>query len=110
MEAKELRIGNWVFKEVGITALEPIQLKISDITYHYYTSKYKPIPLTEEWLVKFCFNGLAHNGDHLFELIYNDSIGYRFSIEGQYGYPEIKYVHSLQNLYFASTGKELEIG
>ena len=68
--------------------------------------KCKPIPLTEEWLLKF---GFEHK---LLVWEYNN-----FCITGcfTYGYclngycldnlfPRFKYVHQLQNLYFTLTG------
>lgn len=77
----------------------------------------KPIPLTEEWLFKFGFN----KGKHLTPQNYNNDIVrvykwmtadvYIFSIF-KYRTPDrlnINYVHQLQNLYFAITGKELEL-
>ena len=63
----------------------------------------KPIPLTEEWLLKFGFResnkylfkyklGLKKRGDNYF-----------------YDNISIKHVHQLQNLYFALTGEELTL-
>ena len=112
MKANELRIGNWV----DIEAID-IQIECLPIDYDY--SVLHPIHLTEEWLVRF--------GNQI-EL---DEIGYyQFYTNGRptsYGlgmYAKdycltyggevtketyIKYVHQLQNLYFALTGEELNI-
>lgn len=108
MEARELRIGNWVYKEVGITALEPFQLEINDIVTHYHTERLKPIPLTEEWFVKFGFKR-KRDGDYwksaiTLTYIYGEGWDAVISDLGV----SIKYVHQLQNLYFALTGKELQ--
>ena len=74
----------------------------------------KPIPLTEEWLVKFGFeNGTTQD----LKVITNATItknGMREGVWNLYlGHNAIdvnfKYVHQLQNLYFALTGNELQI-
>lgn len=75
----------------------------------------EPIPLTEEWLFKFGFKFDGHCSwwkNELIELtidtgedeysVFNNNGDY-ITLKG------IKYVHSLQNLYFALTGEELEI-
>lgn len=67
------------------------------------------IPLTEELLINFgfIFSGIVQQKKYL-RLIYEDG-GKLF----YYCHPllkiEIKYVHQLQNLYFALTGEELEV-
>ena len=49
MEAKELRIGNWV-NDVGDGC---IITEIQDGDDIDFAKDYNPIPLTEEWLIKF---------------------------------------------------------
>lgn len=84
----------------------------------------KPIPLTEEWLINFGFEIYAKsdvcNGwsigenpvtkDYLMTLTWmkneNGSLAECFYRNGHF---VIKYVHQLQNLYFALTGEELEV-
>lgn len=77
-----------------------------------------PIPLTEEWLLKFGFTY-----DEIFGWSFSDSKTYfimsyhssaiitlETSEESIISVPQnIRYVHQLQNLYFALTGKELEL-
>lgn len=74
----------------------------------------KPIPLTEEWLLKFGFiedeDGWHHDGS-----------GYHFGLRKIYGEfvyfhsngtpcsQDINQVHKLQNLFFAINGEELTI-
>jgi hypothetical protein len=106
MDIKELRVGNLLYN--GFNEL----IEVKNIS-HYNTSGFlletlKPIELTEEWLQKFGFE------------LY-DSVEFRhfyrkndFDLNQDYqpidfDCIEIKYVHQLQNLYFALTGKELEI-
>lgn len=73
---------------------------------------FSPIPLTEEILLKcgfekagiyYCMGG---NEDGGIVLKLNDSMYY--PIITSFGIP-IKYLHQLQNLHFALTGKELEV-
>lgn len=78
----------------------------------------KPIPLTEEWFLKFGFDATSRGyiiGEHwVFPLlITRDKFGYIMKIFnndiGTLCSPTLEYVHQLQNLYFALTGEELEI-
>ena len=116
MKANELRIGNYVYddylkKNKQINGIFDNEIWLSEIGEDEFDQRsiidsINPIPLTEEWLLKFGFKNLSVG---LFELIHNNLIGYRLSIEGQYGYEEIKYIHQLQNLYYALIGEELTI-
>ena len=76
----------------------------------YIESKIKGVKLTEEWLLKFGFNKKDISELPFDELIYekgniqiNDEMEFYNGIFTQ----KIKYVHQLQNLYFALTGEEL---
>ena len=80
-----------------------------------YSSIVNPIPLTEEWLLKFGFKldmeifnwnatiGENEIGDFKLALRYSERIGWFF----QSKCTVLKYVHQLQNLYFAICGEEL---
>ncbi len=81
-----------------------------------YYEDFKPIPITEEWLKKFGFeyNGgdgykAPHNTEHWYFTLRNgfmpNSIA-RGSIKTD-NYIGCKYVHQLQNLYFALSNTEL---
>jgi len=114
MNTKELRLGNII---KGFTT-EEVRSISGQIINLYAVGCYSPVELTEEWLLKFgfkkvqedkygchyeneeCWIYLNHNGFDL-ELITGDE---RFNLLRTY-----KYVHQLQNLYFAITGKELVI-
>jgi hypothetical protein len=128
MEAKDLRIGNWVNYRIydklddpqeyfDLTQVDAIDLQTLDD--HYY----QPIPLTEEWMLKFGFEetdpkkfigGLytrkKTDGFYGFH-INKETMSYcTFDYEGDIDdIIKIQYVHQLQNLYFAVTGEELEI-
>ena len=75
-----------------------------------------PIPLTEEWLLKFGFEDITQL-DNIDFKEYRMINEYSFCVQFPCGveahcyagnYPiAIKYLHQLQNLYFALTGKEL---
>jgi hypothetical protein len=117
MKATELRIGNKVLYKNGIIDV----IIISGISYSF--GKYdvtinpnrkwimvdiktiSPIPLTEEWLLKFGFESLLSGAGYVknrTEIGYNHN-GFYIITSGL----KIEYVHQLQNLYFALTGEEL---
>jgi hypothetical protein len=116
MKRTELRIGNLVERngkihEVSsIHADDTIRLFVKNGNYSFgcFTLKeINPMPLTEEWLLKFGF-----------EITDNFQTKDRFQTHKQdgiiwfeYGYivVELNYVHQLQNLYFSLTGEELTI-
>ena len=119
MDSRELRIGNLLdrgdyickvktIEEEGLI-LEPINYKEEIFVERYI----KPIPLTEDWLIKLGFfekYGSCYNrwNIKLFTLI--DSEDDDGNLKGEFifnGTLEVKYVHQLQNLYFALTGAEL---
>ena len=65
-----------------------------------------PIPLTEEWLVKFGI--IEANESHVKRIKIETDFGeLMFYIDNRL--PQLKYVHQLQNLYFALTNTELTI-
>jgi len=126
MKANELRIGNLVYyeSENDYNKLEKYLCKIDGEDIHKidreenYANSHKPIPLTEEWLLKF---GFEKDGfDWIIKLHYDTELILNF---GKYSNAVIqdnedgdsislhnpKYVHQLQNLFFALTGKELTI-
>jgi hypothetical protein len=108
MTAQELRIGN-LFDNNGIVdVITPNEIEA------LFESEdriwIKPIPLTEEWLVKFEFedkgvNGFTHKVEYLFDFDKNLSHCW----DGAYTDSPCKYVHQLQNLFFVLTGQELTL-
>jgi hypothetical protein len=119
MKASELRIGNLVdlgnriakVIEINHLACVVVDLEETQDTIEDY-ERTKPIPLTEEWLLKFGFE-LDIEDDGYSKGKYKASVsdeGCIFFIYDSY-YPieicEFKYIHQLQNLYFALTGEEL---
>jgi hypothetical protein len=135
IKAKELRIGNYVeFYQ------KPIKCGIITLNQLDCDSgkKYeiKPIPLTEDWLIRFGFekrmiNGLipsytidctpkGYKNDYVLDFWFGqfkdtpkgvcDSQSWKGRITSGTSHDfGIKYIHQLQNLYFALTGEELTI-
>ena len=85
--------------------------------------KYAPIPLNEEWLVKFGFKPISSLGEVFEKYIFNrEEISCNMTILLNGGQVELlikkewitlpfklEFVHSLQNLYFALTCEELTL-
>ncbi len=114
LKASELRIGNLVMFDKELIDLGWINLKDLSNELPITNALYKPIQLTEEWLVKFGFetNNWTDNG-HPIYYGWNKS-GFllegklpNLSLDGSNNELIIKHVHQLQNLYFSLTGKEL---
>jgi hypothetical protein len=131
MEAKDLMIGNWLhhngswsyrqtntkeFKEFDFQWCESDWYALGECTL--FLDNIEPIPLTEEWLLKF-----IENFDNT-SVVINSFRGkyYIFTIDGALYYyftdtgtierhssKIYKYIHQIQNLYFVLTGTELEI-
>lgn len=120
MRAKDLRIGNWFEGDNGDKIYYQITAKeILDFYDDPLNDYYKPIPLTEEWLLKFGFKSddISWEYSKRFGNLY---IMYDIKINSIYIHDgsrydgadipnEIKHVHQLQNLYFALTGEELTL-
>lgn len=77
----------------------------------------RPLILTEDWLVKFggvrpdgLFYWLGDPGNAItIGVPHGGSFDFRADNSAMILKLDVKYVHQLQNLYFALTGKELEI-
>lgn len=123
MKANELRIGNltfefnqndneWIESNVSCWDFEKARLNNNETEFEHR----KHIPITEEWLLKFGFEEESDTEGDIYMVkqplwIYeNERIYYSKSRDDYFFYlKNIFYVHQLQNLYFALTGKELEI-
>jgi len=122
MNITELRIGNLVYCVATnniqkITGITEEHTYVNSITFDYLEfDELEPIDITEEWLIRFGFEhsdrfGFEHS-DFLQDFI-KDSFHLIITNNGKFispdicRSPELKYVHQLQNLYFALTGKEL---
>jgi hypothetical protein len=121
MKANELRIGNFLLKNNMV--IECDSYSISSIeNYENRAKEYEPILLTEGWLEKFGFYDDIEYDDYLEMKIKNDDwdriltvkkFDNHFMVGNRFGewvvLGQCKYIHQLQNLYFALTGKELTI-
>ena len=111
MKASELRIGNLIEFHRKIELIKGIEDDWVGLSKSYRVPLnalgLNPIELTEEWLIKMGFGDTGNkkwiHGKFGFSLIK----GFKFYKSGVL--PEVKYVHQLQNLYFALTGEELTI-
>jgi len=149
MKASELRIGNYVYYEHTTHIVsgvhgnkvyswwvkdgEPvIEYEAKDISgtqvenpYMDVVSQYKPIPLTEEWLLKFGFVNIDKGNNDF--ITYTDSehnyylqndvrkkdgkyliLDNSFDDLRAFSMVDIQYVHQLQNLYFALYGIDIQ--
>jgi len=134
IDPKELRIGNLTDKGIvfgichqdGVQMIHILNNKFASISETYIIKDINPIELTEEWLFEFGFkkgNKCYENGVSI-ELLDTDFYLRPSFLGGFYwgfnlsdekldcelnNVQSIKYIHQLQNLYFAITGKELTI-
>ena len=118
MEIRELRIGNYIEYNGEIIKLDGSLLCC--YIQNELEFPLKPIPLTEEILLKFGFEKREHKsffkGKELIYftftsnkygfLIWN-TIQNQWWVLGKISISQPIYVHQLQNLYFALTGEEL---
>jgi hypothetical protein len=117
LSSQELRIGNYVeyggvINKVYLVSHIYFQVESTDIpTFTANKNRAaEPIPLTEEWLFKF---GFKKHHKHGYFYIENFTID--VDMNGQFFMCDVdihvvlKYVHQLQNLYFAFTSEELTL-
>jgi len=108
MKASELRIGNY-FKWSSYASMGIGIDKITSASHYQHNKLRKPIPLTEEWLLKFGFNKVGVNFELQWFVIWSYNKEYNFTFRHDDNIHHIKHVHQLQNLYFAICGIELKI-
>jgi hypothetical protein len=119
MNVNELRIGNYVHGNpydgvIRIFNNGKCVIKHKSGIEKFEIKNLQPIPLTEEWLLSF---GFVYHHDtphpnrvfriHSDEMIFDLEEIKSYFFGGNFISVELKYVHQLQNLYFALTGKEL---
>jgi hypothetical protein len=116
IQPQELRIGNILNYTTAENDILPTTIDWQDLKWISEDQKgfnlvHHPIALTEEWLLKFGFHkkGLWYKKDDAFIIGWIDnksqiSVGVNRNYSITY-----RYVHQLQNLYFALTKKELKI-
>jgi hypothetical protein len=112
INANELRIGNWVTYKGQSDRIERNDFAQT------YLDRYEPIPITSKILKKCGFEKQEDgDGGYYHELLSENGVLF---IEGdKKGYTDVfidmwenirvRYLHQLQNLYFALTNSELKI-
>lgn len=128
MDARELRIGNLL--QYSVTTVYVLGIhqaatlaKSHTIDLGYYTDsvgferhendeQLSGIPLSPEWLERL---GVQYDGQIGYDVYWYDRHSKYFCSEytdgdgGTHKISKCEYVHQLQNLYYALTGKELEL-
>lgn len=133
IEPKELRIGNILKDGARVIALSDDNIRIVEKSgFEYDSICNMPAhgePLTSEWLERFGFE--KHEDlppsykipnidgwpifvegvliDYVDGKIQSQAMCFSVQVQMEYEIAKIKYVHQLQNLYFALTGQELEL-
>ena len=117
MKANEFRIGNWVNQPTADNSDSFHQITKGDFASDYNSSIdiecHLPIPLTEDWLLKFGFEKVKNVNENTYPDFRKRSVELLTNVNEFYvlnrneGFTDIHYVHQLQNLYFALTGEEL---
>ena len=124
IKANELRIGNMLHfpftnekvEVLGINAhvenfkiINSISFKKESNLYCEKISVLKPIPLTEEWLLRFGFDvSEGFKNSYILnsvEIYLQDGL---YWCDFGNDRVEVKTIHQLQNLYFTLTNKEIE--
>jgi hypothetical protein len=114
MKAEELRIGNWVAINDNIYQVDVIDYnQVIEIERGIVELKYvQPIPLTEEWLLRFGSVIDREDDSYVFKSGFYISVNDKSEAILFFGGNELcefNYVHQLQNLYYALTGEELKL-
>lgn len=127
MKANELRIGNFIYKEseyefenginqiISVLEFECVSTRPLNCNVKHHNvniSNLKPIPLTEEWLLKFGFEKTPWYFNSYRLVIGNNDYAILIDLDGDCEVGDIitckiQYVHQLQNLYFALKGEEI---
>lgn len=131
IQANELRLGNFIYKigldyvmgnpiadyndkevvEVDLDVIENV-LKFNNTTDY---ELYEPIPLTEEYLLRFGFEKTMEWTyskklvGNLKLVYYLGEKGWSIGFKNYSDFSNLTYIHQLQNLYFALTGEELTL-
>jgi hypothetical protein len=123
LEAKDLRIGNLIWLKIHHHPVIVEQIYIPFHEYNFWLTTdlhegekiedYEPIPLTEEWLLKFGFEKKGKRISKEWFYLWHDEGKIVFAIaemiENIGKYLIINYVHELQNLFHSLTGEELTL-
>lgn len=120
IDKNELRIGTH-FESVKFGT--PVMVTAEDISElvlrsdgadinHYIDEMFRPIVLTEDWLIKYGFDYRDGWIDDYYNgriSLCNNPFEEGWAVENINPNFKIQYVHQLETLYFALTGKEMKI-
>ncbi len=131
MKANEFRVTNLVLNDgianaiimIGYDSVELVTPQGNTITARL--DLIQPIPITEEWLLRFGFSDKEYKIGYIgidikYETTITDFVLTKPAVLGvwqenytwehvKYRFTELQYIHQLQNLYFSLTGQELTI-
>lgn len=124
MKASKLRIGNYIYGPLDeLCKVEQLGSTLNNnlVGYReveniksYGQNGQKPIPITKDWLLKFDFNCDEECNEYRITTSYCEFTIGKTELEAWFcyeikmdGFCCFKYVHELQNLYFALTQTEL---
>lgn len=120
MNIEELRVGDWIvidsmnaFEQPNTPLRVSIDMFVALDRMELFKDQLQPIPLSPEILIKAGF--FKYNNAYVLKEPSTNMAKFEFSIWENITYntgeiePPFDYVHQLQNLYFALTGKELDI-
>ena len=116
LQVNELKFGNLVnhisFGDIFIYGVNKdcIQCDFDNSTYYDDLEYYKPIPITEEWLIKFGFKRTSSNGSgfisNKLRIEKRIDTNNAFQVWWNSWYlVDVTEIHNLQNLYFSLTGR-----
>lgn len=105
LKASDLRIGNFVYCKIYDKQIK-MESFFGLCNIESRPDLFEPISLTEEWLAKLGYDLISEN--------HYGVLGHLiWKIEGRFycdkNGMQLKYVHQLQNLYFALTQSELTV-
>ena len=118
MKATELRIGNLITHDVYNHERLEKQIENGDHIDQAIRLRAEPIPLTEEWLVKFGFEKAGNSyykksiGEYLelsWHFLHDNTLCIQTKGSGFKEPTHVVYVHQLQNLFNALTDEELTL-
>lgn len=125
MKANELRIGNFVNDNFTVECVSNIQVDLDSVIQdkhikNVFIADLKPTPITAEWLIKFGFQKDEnleeyYDSEGMFGVALNHEFHGKKSPlplhiwDATFTGADCMFIHQLQNLYFALTGKELKL-
>jgi hypothetical protein len=125
MKASEVRLGNLVYGVsdrietvigIGENSITAYAGKLIKAKMKFPEKDFRPIPLTEEWLVKFGFDsdGFKQYEFMNWGLFVKKGMGKGYAASHgffvqRFELTEINFVHELQNLFYALSQEELKI-